>query len=321
MSRNQPTEPVLALRAHWPEYAMEALELALFMVSACIFTVLLEHPQSPARAAIDSATARRMLTGIAMGLTAVAIIYSPLGQRSGAHMNPAVTLAYWRLGKIRPWDAAFYIAAQFMGAAAGVLAMRLLIAGPVSDPAVSFAATVPGAPGAAGAVIAWIAEFAIALVLMFTILCVSNWRAAAPYTGVFAGALVATWITAEAPLSGTSMNPARSFASALFAGSLEPMWIYFTAPPLAMLAASSLYVRLVGLEHVFCAKLNHSGRARCIFRCRFDAMEIVRGGARLPAEPSPQPPTHGAPGRAVAGRVAPNRRCATPLSRETLHSG
>ena len=104
-----------ALFQHWPEYLMEAALLGGFMLSACMFATLLEHPRSRGRRAISSAFVRRALMGAAMGLTAVALIYSPWGQQSGAHMNPATTLTFFRLGKTAGWDAAFYIAAQFVG--------------------------------------------------------------------------------------------------------------------------------------------------------------------------------------------------------------
>jgi aquaporin Z len=84
------------------EYLCEALGLGLFMVSACLATALFELPESPARRAFPSATARRALIGAAMGLTAIALIYSPWGKRSGAHMNPAVTVTFWRLGRVAP---------------------------------------------------------------------------------------------------------------------------------------------------------------------------------------------------------------------------
>ena len=109
---------IRALREHWPEYLCEAAELGLFMISAGLFTILLHHPDSPVVGFIPSEFTRRMLTGIAMGGTAIALVFSPLGQRSGAHFNPAVTLTFWRLGKVKDWDAAFYIMAQFIGAIA-----------------------------------------------------------------------------------------------------------------------------------------------------------------------------------------------------------
>jgi len=93
-----------ALREHWPEYLMEGAELGLFMISACAFTVLLFHPASVVAQNIHSEIFRRMLMGVAMGSTAIAIIFSPLGKRSGGHFNPSVTLTFFRLGKIKAWD-------------------------------------------------------------------------------------------------------------------------------------------------------------------------------------------------------------------------
>lgn len=100
---------------------MEAAGLAVFMLSAGLFGTLLGHPDSPAYQAIADPFLRRVLMGLAMGLTAVGIIYSPWGQRSGAHINPAVTLTFLRLGKVSPWDAAFYVLAQFAGGIYGVV--------------------------------------------------------------------------------------------------------------------------------------------------------------------------------------------------------
>jgi aquaporin Z len=77
-----------ALRRHWPEYVMEGAELGLYMICACVFVVLLENPTSPVHQALPHPILRRVLFGIAMGMAAIGIIYSPLGQRSGAHFNP-----------------------------------------------------------------------------------------------------------------------------------------------------------------------------------------------------------------------------------------
>ena len=106
----------VALAQHWPEYLMEAAGLGIFMVAACVFGALLEYPQSPLHESIENPVARRVLMGLAMGLTAIGVIYSPWGQRSGAHINPAITLAFFRLGKVKLPDAFFYVAAQFFGA-------------------------------------------------------------------------------------------------------------------------------------------------------------------------------------------------------------
>lgn len=258
-----------SLAAHWPEYLMEAACLSAFMLSACAFTVLLEHPASPVHQAIDSALVRRAAMGLSMGATAVTIIASRFGQRSGAHMNPAVTLTYLTLGKIAWRDAVFYAAAQFSGGILGVLLAELLIGPPLRHSAVNFAVTQPGPSGAPPA---FAAEMLISGFLMAAVLAVSNNRRTARWTPVFAGSLVAIYITIEAPISGMSMNPARTLGSAYAANSYPALWIYFTAPPLAMLAAGQVYRILKGASAVYCAKLHHHNHERCIFRCRYDEM-------------------------------------------------
>jgi aquaporin Z len=256
-----------ALALHWPEYLMEAAGLGAFMISACLFTVLVEHPASPARQVLPDPLLRRALVGIAMGLTAIAIIYSPFGKRSGAHLNPAVTFTFWRLGKIETWDAVFYVVAQFVGGALGVVVAAALCGSTlIAHDSVNYAVT---QPGDAGPWAAFAAELVISFGLMATVLAVSNRRSLNRYTGLFAGALVALYITFEAPLSGMSMNPARTVASALPAASWEHAWLYFLAPPLGMLLAAEAYVRSQGTGSVLCCKLHHENDSRCIFRCNY----------------------------------------------------
>jgi len=254
------------VKSHWPEYLIEAFGLGFFMLSASLFAALLEHPGSPVRQGLPDPLIRRALMGIAMGLTAVAIIYSPWGARSGAHINPVVTLTFWRLGRVTTRDALSYAASQFLGGAAGMGMAAWALGRGVSDPAVNYVVTTPG-PG--GRVAAFGGEVIISFLLMMTVLIVSNHHGLARYTGLFAGALVALYITLEAPISGMSMNPARTFASALFAGEWTGFWIYLTAPTLAMLAAAELYVRVRGAREVHCAKLHHVNPQRCIFLCNY----------------------------------------------------
>lgn len=255
-----------ALTQHWPEYLMEAAGLGIFMISASVFVAILEYPASPIRQAIADPFLRRLLIGIAMGLTAIGIIYSPWGKQSGAHLNPAVTLTFFRLGKIEPWDASFYVLAQCVGGLAGVLLVAALLGSTIADPSVNYAVTVPGSKGPNAA---FLAELFISFGLMLVVLVVSNQQSWAPWTGLFAGLLVATYITLEAPLSGMSMNPARSFASALPAWLWRGFWIYVTAPPLGMLLAAEVYLLIKGNSAVICAKLHHHNDKRCIFHCGY----------------------------------------------------
>ena len=251
-----------ALQLHWPEYLMEAAGLGFFMISACLFGALYENPASPVRQAIGSTLLRRVLMGLSMGLTSIAIVYSPWGKQSGAHINPSVTLTFFRLGKIAKWDALFYAFAQFTGAGSGVALVALLFGHVVSDPAVRYVVTVPGEHGLA---VALGAEVLIAFLLMSVVLHISNHHRLSRFTGFFAGALVATYITLEAPFSGMSMNPARSFGSALSADIYMGLWVYFIAPPVGMLAAAELYLWWKGRLAVKCCKLHHDNLKRCIF--------------------------------------------------------
>lgn len=255
------------LREHWREYLMEAWGLGMFMLSACVFGVLLFHTASPLNGL--GFFLRNLLMGVAMGVTAVAIICSPWGKRSGAHINPAVTLTFLRLGKINPGDAFFYILAQFAGGAGGVLLAWTVLGRTLEDTAVNFVVTLPGKDGAA---VAFVAEMLISFGLMLMVLVSANspkWSRRTPF---LAGLLVAFYITFESPLSGMSMNPARTFGSAAVAGVWTDWWIYFTAPPAAMLLAAEFYVRVRGWKKVYCAKFHHHNAAPCIFNCRFEEM-------------------------------------------------
>ena len=255
------------VRKHWPEYAIEAWALGTFMISAGIFTMLIEHPDFGVPAVIESASLRRALIGLAMGVTAVALIYSPWGRRSGAHMNPAVTLTFWWLGRVRRNDACAYIAAQFTGGLLGVLAMLAAFGERFAAPPVSFVATLP----AHGTAVAFALELVISCGLMLTVLAFSSRARLAPYTGLAAGVLVASYIAFEAPYSGMSMNPARSFASAAPAGLFTDLWIYFCAPPLGMWLAAALHRTVAARAGMgrACAKLVHAADSRCI-HCGFE---------------------------------------------------
>jgi aquaporin Z len=272
-----------ALRRHYPEYLIEATGLGLFMMSAATFTTLLEHPASQIHQVITSPLLRRFLIGVAMGLTAIAIVYSPWGKQSGAHLNPAFTFAFFRLGKVKPWDAFFYILFQFFGGLVGLWLAGMILKGAITDPSVNYIVT---APGAGGVGVAFLAELIISFGMMLMVLVVSNSTSRGRYTGLFAGALIATYITLEAPLSGMSMNPARSLASAIPAQHWTALWVYFSAPVVGMLLASEVYVRWKGRGAVRCAKLHHQNDKRCIFRCGYrqqgSASEPILLSDRLP---------------------------------------
>ncbi len=230
------------MRADWPLYLYEAAELAAFMISACAFTVLLFVPGI---APTPNPWAARALMGVAMGTTAVLIIKSPWGKRSGAHFNPAITITFYRLGKIGPYDAPFYIAAHFAGAIGGVGIATLMLGKRIALPQVRYAVTVPGIGGVVGA---FAAELFMAALLMTVVLYTSNRKRLAPWTTYCMGVLIATYILLFAPVSGFSINPARTVGSAVFAQVWTALWVYFVAPLAGMLGAAEVYVRAAKAE-------------------------------------------------------------------------
>ena len=267
---------IKALAAHWPEYLIEASCLGTFVMLACLFAVLLEHPASPIRQSISNAAIRHLVAGMAMGLTAITLIYSRLGIRSGAHMNPAVTLTYFRLNKVQPWDTVFYALSQFVGALAGAAVAFLVSGAALAHEKVNFAITRPGILGEA---VAFFAEATIAFLMMSAVLRFSNSPRLSRYTGCAAGVLVMLFITFEGPLSGMSMNPARSFATDFVGMQWRGLWIYFTAPLLGMMIAAEFFIRTKGAHSVICAKLNHHGSVSCIFRCGYREQNTARAAS------------------------------------------
>jgi aquaporin Z len=251
-----------SLRLHWPEYLMEAGEMSLFMFCTCSFATLLQHPASPVRHFVISGIVRRALMGLAIGATMIALIMSPWGKQSGGHINPAMTFAFYRLGEICHLDALFYAVAQFSGATSGVALATFLLRGAPGDGTVRYAVTAPGVYGAA---VAFAAELAISFILMITVLLVTNHERLARYTPYFVGSLYAVNITFETPLSGMSMNPARTFGPAVYGGYWHTLWIYFIAPTVGMLAAAETFLQIRRGVVPHCAKLHHANDERCIF--------------------------------------------------------
>ncbi|CAH2598998.1 Aquaporin family protein [Rhodovastum atsumiense] len=255
-----------ALRSHWPEYLMEAAGLGTIMlVTATVVTAV--EALVPAFGVLP-AVARRAMEGSVVTATVVALIYSPWGRQSGAHFNPAVTLTFLWLGRVRPWDAIFYAMAQIAGGIAGLLLAFLLLGTIVSVPPVTWIITVPGANGTA---IAFVTELLCAFLLMVVVLTVGGMPSFARLTGLAVGGVVFLCVLLAAPLSGFSINPARSLASALPAGVWTAFWVYLLAPPLGMLAAA-LANRHAHLPQMRCAKLIHDETVRCI-HCGFRPMQ------------------------------------------------
>ena len=226
-----------AFSHHWSRYLMEGAELGIFMIVALYLTIALEHPRAPLRRAIKSGLLRRFILGIGIGVTVMVLIYCPWGRQSGAQFNPAVTLARLSIDRIEPWDAFFYIVAQFIGGWLLLVLAGIPLKMLADHEKVKWVVTEPKEMGTAAA---FIAEFLISFLILFSLLLVIHFPSLEWWIGVVAGLHLCAFITFEAPFSGMSLNPARSVASALPAQSWKAMWVYFVAPPLAMFLAAQL---------------------------------------------------------------------------------
>jgi len=168
--------------------------------------------------------------GIALtfGLVVLAMIYT-LGDVSGAHLNPAVTLGFWAARRFPAGDVWRYVTAQITGALLASLTLKFLF--PANA---SLGATHPAGP----AMQSFILEFILTFLLMFVILNVSTGSKEKGITaGIAIGAVIGLEALFAGPICGASMNPARSLAPALVSGRLHDLWIYLLAPTLGALAA------------------------------------------------------------------------------------
>ena len=252
----------MLVKSHLPEYFAEFLGTAIMMIVGIGAVTVMWSDGSVMRELIPNEPLRRLCTGLLFAGGGTAVVLSPLGQRSGGHLNPAVTLAFWVKGQVTGPDAIAYCVAQMLGAVMGVVIVALV--GGAAAQSVQLGLTTPGAEYSTG--IALGAEFVITFMLMFTILyCVNEPRHAAR-TPYFAGLLVALLVFVEAPVSGTSLNPARSFAPALLTSVFDGFWLYCVGPVAGAVLAVFVHGWTFGARaRAGCAKLFHTERYRCIF--------------------------------------------------------
>jgi len=267
------------MRRNLSAYASEFAGTALMLFIGVSAVAFMWAPGSPVPAIANPAL-RRLLTGLLFAGGATAVVYSPLGQISGGHINPAVTLAFWRMGKVPTRDALIYIVLQFAGAYLGAYAAGVAW-GPLTR-GVQYAATVPGDGYSWAGALA--AETAITFLLVFTIFVCVNKPRIAPRTGIICGSLVALLVMIEAPVTGTSLNPARTLGPAILAPNYASLWIYFAGPALGALLAVAAYRGQWG-SHTVCAKLYHTEKYPCPFdTCNY---RLVAAGETVMKEGEP----------------------------------
>lgn len=255
---------------HWAEWGCEFAGTALLLLGGLSAVCLDFGPNSPVARVLPGHSPRLLLTGLLFAGTGSLVAISPLGRRSGAHLNPVVTLAFWAQHRVHPHDVAGYIAAQFAGGLAGAGLVRLLW-GSVAR-AVHTGATVPGdgfGPGDAVLLEAAMTACLIAMLLWFT-----SYHALARWTPMGNWILVATLVWVGANYTGTSLNPARSLGPAVVASLLGTYWVYVVGPLLGGLLATGVF-GLFRDRVTLTAKLFHDPS----YRSTLGSLLPVRGGA------------------------------------------
>jgi aquaporin Z len=231
-------------------FLSELAGTALLLLVGLSAVILMFGTGSPLLRLAPDEGLRRAITGFLFGSTGAAIAVSPLGKASGAHINPAVTIGFWLMGKLETGTAAVYVVAQLAGAVLGSL--PLLAWGSLGR-SVDFGATVPGA--GFGTAAALLGE-AVTTFAMVTGLCIFlGFRHLRPFTPAIFPPLYSFMVFAEAPVSGTSTNPARSLGPAIVSGRWDAFWIYGAGPLLGTLAATLACSYLA--KRIEVAKLYH----------------------------------------------------------------
>ncbi len=274
-----PSDPSVSGRAigarlPWSLLAAEFAGTALLVAFGVSLVILDFGAGTPVAAAIPSEAARRALTGFGFGCVGALIAVSPLGRISGAHINPAVTMAFWINGTMRGALAAAYAFAQVAGAVTGALA---LLAWGRLGASVRYGATVPGAGfGAWAALLGETAATGALVVLLFAFVGHARLR---PFTPLLFPALYAVMVWLEAPVSGTSTNPARTLGPAVVAGAWDAWWAYLAGPAAGVVLGVALH-RMTWLRRfeVRVSKLYHFGHDPHGVLCRRAGAPAPHGG-------------------------------------------
>jgi aquaporin Z len=242
----------------WLLFGAELAGTGLLVAVGLSLVILGFGEGSPLVPLIPSAGWRRLIVGFLFGTTGALIALSPLGRESGAHINPVVTIGFWLMEKLRARHALGYILAQLAGATLGAWP---LVAWGTMGRSVEFGATHPGAGYGTGWALAGevITTFALIVGLFFFL----RHRRLRSFTPALFPILYAIMVCVEAPVSGTSTNPARSFGPAVISGTWQAWWIYWVGPLLGTFLGVAVYrLAPVSWLTIEVAKLYHFGHDR-----------------------------------------------------------
>jgi aquaporin Z len=221
----------LALR----EYSAELLGTAILMFIV-VGAIDVSFDRGWISMALAADTWRFLFIGAVAGCAVGLVAISPLGRRSGAHLNPAVTIGFWLRGLMRPRDVAGYIVAQTSGALTGVVAARYLLGAAIASPSVNYGITRPGHGW--DDLSASIGEALLTAVLVAAVQLSLCRPRTAPWTPVIVGVVVTLLIWQAAPFTGAGLNQARGLAPDIVAGRYPSFEVYLIGPTLGALLAA-----------------------------------------------------------------------------------
>jgi aquaporin Z len=254
---------------HWRIWAAECAGTGLLILGGLSVVCLVFGRGSPVPELLPSQSARLLLTGLLFSGCNSLLAVSPFGRLSGAHLNPAVTLAFRALGRVSRHDVVGYVLAQLVGAVAGAAALQLLW-GPVAD-SIDGGVTVPTVSlPAAFALEAAMTALLVAVILFF----VSNARLAR-WTPLAIWPLIALLVWGGAPYTGTSLNPVRSAGPAFVFANLDSLWLYLVAPTAGALAVALAWRRRHPAAQPKTAKLFHDSRYACSLATELPARRVA----------------------------------------------
>ncbi|MCW2835433.1 MAG: aquaporin family protein [Nocardioides sp.] len=264
---------------HLSEWGAELAGTAILVFVALSNATVLFHPGWVFEDWIPSESARRVLLGTVFvaGLTTIA--RSPLGRLSGAHLNPAVTLAFWITGHVHPHDLVGYWAAQLTGGALGAFALRIAWGQTAAD--IDYGAITPEVAPWAGVLVE---ALMVGLVVCAVFGCLST-HALVRWTPLVAGTVVTLNYWLGAPFTHSGLNPARTLGPNLVTGQWQDWWVYVVGP-LAGAALVAVAWRMAP-RVILTAKLFHDPDYRSVLRTHLPA----RGPAvaQTPGSPAPEP--------------------------------
>lgn len=214
---------------------------------------------SPVAGWLTSPDLRRLGVGLVAVTAAATVTYSPLGMRSGGHLNPALTVGFSSLGKLRWRGAVAYIACQLAGAILG--ATLVLVLWRQWARGVDVGASMPGRLGLPAA---FMAELALTFLLATVIFHFVDRPRVMRFTPVASATLTLLCVLFEAPASTTSLNPARTLGPDIVGHFFDAWWLYLTAPLIGAALAAVVFSLMRG--KIACGKLVHSDRYVCHFR-------------------------------------------------------